>query len=89
MAKKEMIAMLLAGGQGSRLGGLTWGIAKPAVSFGGNYRIIDFSLSNCANSHIYNVGVLTQYEPLLLNSYIGTGSAWGLNSTYGGYIPEY
>ncbi|MFZ3129798.1 MAG: glucose-1-phosphate adenylyltransferase [Desulfosporosinus sp.] len=84
MSKKEMIAMLLAGGQGSRLGGLTRGIAKPAVSFGGKYRIIDFSLSNCANSHISNVGVLTQYEPLLLNSYIGTGSAWGLNSTYGG-----
>lgn len=84
MSKKEMIAMLLAGGRGTRLGGLTQSIAKPAVSFGGKYRIIDFSLSNCANSHIYTVGVLTQYEPLLLNSYIGTGSAWGLNSTYGG-----
>jgi glucose-1-phosphate adenylyltransferase len=91
LLKKEMIAMLLAGGKGSRLGGLTRGIAKPAVSFGGNYRIIDFSLSNCANSDISNIGVLTQYEPLLLNSYIGTGSAWGFDSTEGGIslLPSY
>ena len=70
MRKKEILAMLLAGGQGSRLGALTKTIAKPAVSFGGKYRIIDFSLSNCANSHIDTVGVLTQYRTYLLNSYI-------------------
>ncbi|MBQ6294552.1 MAG: NTP transferase domain-containing protein, partial [Firmicutes bacterium] len=91
MRKKEILAMLLAGGQGSRLGALTKTIAKPAVSFGGKYRIIDFSLSNCANSHIDTVGVLTQYRPYLLNSYIGTGSAWGLDARDGGVsiLPPY
>ena len=78
MSKKECIAMLLAGGQGSRLGALTSKIAKPAVSFGGKFRIIDFSLSNCANSGIDTVGVLTQYRPYLLNSYVGSGEAWDL-----------
>jgi glucose-1-phosphate adenylyltransferase len=83
--------MLLAGGQGSRLGALTKHIAKPAVAFGGKYRIIDFSLSNCANSHIDTVGVLTQYRPYRLNSYIGTGSAWDLDSKTGGVsiLPPY
>ena len=81
MAKKECIAMLLAGGQGSRLGSLTRDIAKPAVFFGGKYRIIDFSLSNCMNSGIDTVGVLTQYKPLSLNSYIGIGAAWDLDSS--------
>ena len=75
MSKKECIAMLLAGGQGSRLGALTSNVAKPAVSFGGKFRIIDFALSNCANSGINTVGVLTQYRPYLLHSYIGTGAA--------------
>ena len=75
MQRQECVAMLLAGGQGSRLGALTKKIAKPAVAFGGKHRIIDFSLSNCANSGINTVGVLTQYKPLLLNSYIGTGAA--------------
>ena len=91
MKEKEILAMLLAGGQGSRLGALTKTIAKPAVSFGGKYRIIDFSLSNCANSHIDTVGVLTQYRPYLLNSYIGTGSAWGLDASDGGVsiLPPY
>ncbi len=91
MKKKECIAMLLAGGQGSRLGALTRKIAKPAVSFGGKYRIIDFSLSNCTNSGIDTVGVLTQYKPLLLNSYIGTGSAWDLDLEDGGVhaLPPY
>ncbi|MDR0433699.1 MAG: glucose-1-phosphate adenylyltransferase, partial [Gracilibacteraceae bacterium] len=84
MKKKEWVAMLLAGGQGSRLGALTRYIAKPAVVFGGKYRIIDFSLSNCANSGIDTVGVLTQYKPMLLNSYIGTGMAWDLNEPDGG-----
>ncbi|HHW06483.1 MAG TPA: glucose-1-phosphate adenylyltransferase [Clostridia bacterium] len=84
MPKKEIIAMLLAGGQGSRLGALTKKIAKPAVSFGGKYRIIDFSLSNCVNSEIDTVGVLTQYKPLLLNSYIGIGTAWDLDNAFGG-----
>ncbi|MDD3164774.1 MAG: glucose-1-phosphate adenylyltransferase [Oscillospiraceae bacterium] len=79
MRKEKCIAMLLAGGQGSRLGALTKRIAKPAVSFGSKYRIIDFSLSNCANSHINAVGVLTQYKPLILNAYIGTGAAWDLD----------
>ncbi len=89
--KKECVAMLLAGGQGSRLGALTKSIAKPAVAFGGKYRIIDFSLSNCANSNITTVGVLTQYRPLLLNSYIGTGAAWDLDDAYGGVfvLPPY
>ena len=76
MIKKEMIAMLLAGGQGSRLGILTKEIAKPAVMFGGKYRIIDFALSNCINSGIDTVGVLTQYEPLLLTKHIGIGIPW-------------
>ena len=83
MIKKEMIAMLLAGGQGSRLGVLTSKVAKPAVAFGGKYRIIDFPLSNCANSGIEAVGVLTQYQPLVLNEYIGNGQPWeldGMNS---------
>lgn len=91
MKKKECVAMLLAGGQGSRLGALTKRIAKPAVSFGGKYRIIDFSLSNCVNSNIDTVGVLTQYKPLILNSYIGTGSAWDLDDSEGGVhvLPPY
>ena len=79
MSKKECIAMLLAGGQGSRLGALTSNVAKPAVSFGGKFRIIDFALSNCANSDVNTVGVLTQYRPYLLHSYIGTGEAWNLD----------
>ena len=78
MSKKECIAMLLAGGQGSRLGALTQKIAKPAVSFGGKFRIIDFSLSNCSNSGIDTVGVLTQYRPYLLHAYVGSGEAWDL-----------
>ncbi len=88
---KKCIAMLLAGGQGSRLGALTKKIAKPAVSFGWKYRIIDFSLSNCANSHIDTVGVLTQYRPYKLNHYIGTGSAWDLDRPDGGIaiLPPY
>ncbi|MDF9408764.1 glucose-1-phosphate adenylyltransferase [Pelotomaculum isophthalicicum JI] len=85
MYKKEVIAMLLAGGQGSRLGCLTRNIPKPALSFGAKYRIIDFSLSNCVNSNIDTVGVLTQYKHFLLNSYIGTGLAWDLdNNSHGG-----
>ena len=79
MSKKEIIAMILAGGQGSRLGVLTKDVAKPAVSFGGKYRIIDFPLSNCSNSGIYTVGVLTQYKPLDLNSHIGIESRWDLD----------
>ncbi|UWG97125.1 glucose-1-phosphate adenylyltransferase [Dehalobacter sp. DCM] len=86
MVKKECIAMLLAGGQGNRLGSLTRKIAKPAVSFGGKYRIIDFSLSNCTNSDIDIVGVLTQYKPFLLNSYIGMGSDWDLDCSQGGGV---
>jgi glucose-1-phosphate adenylyltransferase len=78
MSKKECLAMLLAGGQGSRLYDLTKDVAKPAVSFGAKYRIIDFPLSNCANSGINSVGVLTQYRPYLLHSYLGTGTAWNL-----------
>lgn len=74
-----MLALILAGGQGTRLGKLTQSIAKPAVQFGGRYRIIDFALSNCANSGIHNVGVITQYQPLALNSHIGNGSSWGLD----------
>ena len=91
MQQQECVAMLLAGGQGSRLGALTKNIAKPAVAFGGKYRIIDFSLSNCTNSNINTVGVLTQYKPLLLNSYIGTGAAWDLDDAYGGVfvLPPY
>ena len=82
--KHECIAMLLAGGQGSRLGILTKNIAKPAVPYGGKYRIIDFPLSNCVNSGIYTVGVLTQYQPLELNDYIGNGHAWDLDRADGG-----
>ncbi len=82
--KKECVAMLLAGGQGSRLYALTQKTAKPSVSYGGKYRIIDFPLSNCTNSGIDTVGVLTQYRPLLLNEYIGNGLAWDLDRTYGG-----
>ncbi|HGD3109227.1 TPA: glucose-1-phosphate adenylyltransferase [Streptococcus agalactiae] len=77
--KNEMLALILAGGQGTRLGKLTQSIAKPAVQFGDRYRIIDFALSNCANSGINNVGVITQYQPLELNTHIGNGSSWGLD----------
>ena len=84
MRKKKCVAMLLAGGQGSRLYALTNNIAKPAVSFGGKYRIIDFPLSNCVNSGIDTVGVLTQYQPLILNGYIGNGQPWDLDRTFGG-----
>lgn len=84
MSKKECIAMLLAGGQGSRLGVLTRNIAKPAVSFGGKFRIIDFALSNCVNSGINTVGVLTQYRPYLLHSYVGTGADWNLDERNSG-----
>ena len=83
-AKKEMIAMLLAGGQGSRLGVLTAKTAKPAISFGGKYRIIDFPLSNCINSGVDTVGVMTQYQPLRLNSHIGIGIPWDLDRNHGG-----
>ena len=91
MAKTEFLAMILAGGQGSRLGALTKKIAKPAVPFGGKYRIIDFPLSNCANSGIDKVGVLTQYRPLELHNYLGTGSAWDLDKKDGGVfiLPPY
>ena len=82
--KKECVAMLLAGGQGSRLFALTQKTAKPAVSFGGKYRIIDFPLSNCINSGVETVGVLTQYRPLLLNEYIGNGLSWDLDRRFGG-----
>ena len=89
--KKHCVAMLLAGGQGSRLMVLTENTAKPAVPFGGKYRIIDFPLSNCVNSNIDTVGVLTQYEPLELNAYIGTGQAWDLDRNSGGVfvLPPY
>lgn len=91
MGRKECVAMLLAGGQGSRLGILTKKLAKPAVPFGGKYRIIDFTLSNCSNSGIDTVGVLTQYQPLTLNSYIGIGSPWDLDRYSGGVavLPPY
>jgi len=91
MVRKKAVAMLLAGGQGSRLSVLTNRMAKPAVPFGGKYRIIDFPLSNCANSNIDTVGVLTQYEPLELNAYIGTGQAWDLDRNSGGVfvLPPY
>ena len=91
MIKKEMIAMLLAGGQGSRLGVLTAKVAKPAVAFGGKYKIIDFPLSNCINSGIDTVGVLTQYQPLRLNSHIGIGIPWDLDRNIGGVtvLPPY
>ena len=89
--KKECIAMLLAGGQGSRLYVLTSNVAKPAVPFGGKYRIIDFPLSNCTNAGIDTVGVLTQYKPLELNSYIGSGQPWDLDRLDGGVhiLPPY
>ncbi len=88
---KEMVAMLLAGGQGSRLYALTQQLAKPAVPFGGKYRIIDFPLSNCVNSGIDTVGVLTQYQPVVLNDYIGNGQPWDLDRLYGGVhvLPPY
>ncbi|HIS00022.1 MAG TPA: glucose-1-phosphate adenylyltransferase [Candidatus Excrementavichristensenella intestinipullorum] len=91
MQKKQCIAMLLAGGQGSRLGLLTKSVAKPAIPFGGKYRIIDFPLSNCSNSGIDVVGVLTQYQPLELNRYIGTGQPWDLDLNNGGVfvLPPY
>lgn len=91
MHKKEMVAMLLAGGQGSRLGVLTNQVAKPAVSFGGKYKIIDFTLSNCINSGIDTVGVLTQYQPLKLNRHIGIGIPWDLDKNIGGVtvLPPY
>ena len=91
MGHKEMIAMLLAGGEGKRLGVLTKDLAKPAVHFGGKYRIIDFTLSNCMHSGIDTVGVLTQYQPLELNRYLGIGSPWGLDRSDGGMavLPPY
>lgn len=91
MIKKEIVALILAGGQGSRLKGLTKNLAKPAVPFGGKYRIIDFPLSNCSNSGIDTVGILTQYQPLALNSHIGIGKPWDLDRTRGGVkiLPPY
>ncbi|NYB75978.1 glucose-1-phosphate adenylyltransferase [Sedimentibacter hydroxybenzoicus DSM 7310] len=91
LTKKECVVMLLAGGQGSRLGDLTKKIAKPSVPFGGKYRIIDFTLSNCVNSGLDTIGVLTQYQPLVLNSYIGDGKSWDLDRMYGGIqiLPPY
>lgn len=91
LPKQEVVAMLLAGGQGSRLGVLTKNLAKPAVPYGGKYRIIDFPLSNCVNSGIETVGVLTQYQPLVLNEYIGSGQPWDLDSMNGGVrvLPPY
>ena len=91
MVSKKCVAMILAGGQGSRLGALTKNVAKPAVPFGGKYRIIDFPLSNCIHSGIDTVGVLTQYEPLELNTYIGNGNPWDLDRSHGGafVLPPY
>ena len=91
MVSKDCVAMILAGGQGSRLGALTKNVAKPAVPFGGKYRIIDFPLSNCVHSGINTVGVLTQYQPLELNRYIGNGNPWGLDRSHGGVyvLPPY
>lgn len=91
MRRKKWLAMLLAGGQGTRLGELTKGLAKPAVPYGGKYRIIDFALSNCMHSGIDTVGVLTQYQPHLLNAYIGNGKAWDLDRLFGGValLPPY
>ena len=90
-SKKDCVAMLLAGGQGSRLGVLTKKVAKPAIPFSGKYRIIDFTLSNCINSGIDTVGVLTQYQPLELNAYIGNGQPWDLDRNDGGVaiLPPY
>ncbi|MBR4961204.1 MAG: NTP transferase domain-containing protein, partial [Clostridia bacterium] len=89
--KQECVAMLLAGGQGSRLYTLTEKTAKPAVPYGGKYRIIDFPMSNCVNSGIFTVGVLTQYQPLVLNEYIGSGSPWDLDRSQSGatVLPPY
>ena len=91
MVSKDCVAMILAGGQGSRLGALTTNVAKPAVPFGGKYRIIDFPLSNCVHSGIDTVGVLTQYQPLELNTYIGNGNPWDLDRSHGGayVLPPY
>ena len=91
LPKQEVVAMLLAGGQGSRLGVLTKKLAKPAVPYGGKYRIIDFPLSNCINSGIETVGVLTQYQPLILNDYIGSGQPWDLDRLDAGVhvLPPY
>ena len=91
MSAKDCVAMILAGGQGSRLGVLTKNVAKPAVPYGGKYRIIDFPLSNCVHSGIDTVGVLTQYQPLDLNTYIGNGAPWDLDRNYGGayVLPPY
>ena len=91
MVSKDCVAMILAGGQGSRLGALTKNVAKPAVPFGGKYRIIDFPLSNCVHSGIDTVGVLTQYQPLELNTYLGTGKPWDLDRSHGGayVLPPY
>lgn len=91
MPKKKTIAMILAGGQGTRLGALTKNLAKPAVPFGGKYRIIDFPLSNCSNSGIDTVGILTQYQPFFLHSYVGIGSPWDLDRKDGGVfvLPPY
>ena len=91
MVSKDCVAMILAGGQGSRLGALTKNVAKPAVPFGGKYRIIDFPLSNCVHSGINTVGVLTQYQPLELNRYIGNGNPWDLDRSHGGVyvLPPY
>ncbi|MDY3928948.1 MAG: glucose-1-phosphate adenylyltransferase [Clostridia bacterium] len=91
MILKECVAMILAGGQGSRLGALTKNVAKPAVEFGGKYKIIDFPLSNCAHSGLDTVGVLTQYQPLVLNTYIGNGNPWDLDRNHGGVyvLPPY
>ena len=89
--RKQIVAMLLAGGQGSQLVPLTKATAKPAVPFGGKYRIIDFPLSNCINSNIDTVGVLTQYQPLELNDYLGRGEPWDMNLKFGGMhvLPPY
>ena len=86
-----MVAMILAGGQGSRLKDLTHNVAKPAVAFGGKYRIVDFVLSNCVNSGIDTVGILTQYKPWVLNKHIGVGKPWDLDTSYGGVslLPPY
>ena len=91
LPKQEVVAMLLAGGQGSRLGVLTKKLAKPAIPYGGKYRIIDFPLSNCVNSGIETVGVLTQYQPLILNEYVGSGQPWDLDRMNAGVtvLPPY